>query len=353
MRSESLYNTVFIYYFESALKQIELRFAHFQPPTNYASTRYLAPWAKKVEEATGGKVKVTVYAGGTLAKETETLTAVQFGVADIGLLVDAYAKGSFPLGEVNSLPFIGLLSGKQDGKTLSPGLVNSLISWELYEKVPELQAEHANLKVKCLFVHTTIPASLVTAKKPVRNLKDLQGLKVRTLPGSQTETMKALGAAPSTLPIPEVYEAAQRGVLDGMVANPAQILNYRFWDVFPYETAVNLGIGNRFSMIMNLEKWNSLPPDVQKGIMSVSGRYGAAFAGEEGYGFGALQEVTEAMTKAGRTMTSINLDPGEEQKWIDVGGKPIWDKWVAEMKAKGLPGQKVLDELLQIQAKYK
>ncbi len=106
VRSESLYNTVFIYYFESALKQIELRFAHFQPPTNYASTRYLAPWAKKVEEATGGKVKVTVYAGGTLAKETETLTAVQFGVADIGLLVDAYAKGSFPLGEVNSLPFI-------------------------------------------------------------------------------------------------------------------------------------------------------------------------------------------------------------------------------------------------------
>ena len=49
----------------------------------------------------------------------------------------------------------------------------------------------------------------------------------------------------------------------------------------------------------------------------------------------------------------VGLDPGELEKWIDVAGKPVWDKWAADMEAKGLPGRKILDEALRLLKKYK
>ena len=86
--------------------------------------------------------------------------------------------------------------------------------------------------------------------------------------------------------------------------------------------------------------------------MSVSGLAGAALA--DG-GFATLNEE-EALAIAkerGQEMEVFNLDPGELEKWIEVGGKPVWAKWVADMEAKGKPGQKILDKAFNLREKYK
>ena len=52
-------------------------------------------------------------------------------------------------------------------------------------------------------------------------------------------------------------------------------------------------------------------------------------------------------------MSRLRVDPGEVEEWMEIGAKPVWEDWVAEMQAKGLPGQKVLDEALRLMEKYK
>jgi len=331
-------------------KAIELSFAHFNPPTAWTSVKFLNPWAKKVEEATNGKVKITMYPGQSLCKAKEVLEATAGGVCDIGWLCMGFYPGRFPLSSVISLPFLNLsTAGKIDGRTLSPGAVNSRIFQELYETFPKIQAEFSGVKV--LFLHSSEPFPLFT-NKPVRNMADLKGMKIRSLTGPESEMWKLLGASPILIPIPGVYEAAERGVIDGVSISLSAFLGYRLYEVFDYWIDVGTCV-TRFGVIMNLDKWNSLPPDIQKAIMSVSGMYGAEFAGESAWGFEVAEKTIAKVQEEGQTLEKISLEPGEFERWREIAGKPLWDKWVAQMEVKGLPGQKILDETLRLIEKYK
>lgn len=331
-------------------KVIELKFAHFNPPDAWANISWSNPWCKKIEEVTKGRVKVTIYPAGTLAKEREIYPAIEGGVADMGWVVLPFYKGRFPCTEVTSLPFLALEHGKVDGVTYSSGKIHSHMLWTLYEKFPEMQAEWS--KTKLLYLIGSSTAFISTAKKPVRNQTELKGLKLRALAGGQTDALKALGASPVAMPIPEVYEATQRGVLDGMATQWAQIASQRFYDVFSYYTLLPLD-ATEMAVPMNPQKWSSLPKDIQDAIMSISGRNGALFAGDTAWGFGERDAVFEGMKKAGKPMEEVKLDAGELEKWKGIAGKPLWDKWLAEMEAKGLPGKKLLDELLILIEKYR
>ena len=108
-----------------------------------------------------------------------------------------------------------------------------------------------------------------------------------------------------------------------------------------------------FAMIMNKEKWESLPPDIQAAIMSVSGAEGAAFGGQTAWAPEVGKEVQAKIAKEGQKLERVALDPGELERWKEIGGKPLWDKWVTDMEAKGLPGQKILDGTLKLAEKYK
>ncbi len=294
---------------------------------------------------------MTEYPAETLAKEKETVTAVETGIADIGWVSISNIRGRFPLAEVTGLPFMGISGGKDEkGNALSIGKANSLVAWELYQNLPEMQKEFSSVKV--LFTHNTELVNIVTTKKPVRNLEDLRGMKLRSTAGLLTELVQQLGATPVPIPLGEVYEAAQKGVLDGAAANTGQIINSRLYELLRYKTDINLGITTMFAMIMNLDKWNSLPPDVQEGLNSVTGRAGAEFAGEAGYGFGLRQALEDAMKKGGYKWETVSASPEEAERWKAIAGKPMWDRWLKEMQSKGLAGQKAFDELLRLQKKY-
>ena len=69
---------------------------------------------------------------------------------------------------------------------------------------------------------------------------------------------------------------------------------------------------------------------------------------------GMPREAAEAeISKAGYKMEVFNLAPEEIAEWEKIGGQPIWDQWLADMEAKGLPGQKAFDETLRLIDKYK
>ncbi len=310
----------------------------------------LGPYAKKLEEVTEGRVKVTMYPAQTLCKMPETLTATQTGLADIAWVIMGAFPGRFPLSSVMSLPFVNLDAGTVDGRTLTLGGINSHIYYELYEKYPEMQAEWGDWKV--LFVWSSGPLDIFTVDKPVRNQADLKGLKIRALAGGETDMYKLLGASPLFIGTPDIYGSLEKGVLEAISQGWGPITAYRLYEHLRYTTEVGT-TNSLFGLIMNKEKWNSLAPDIQEAIMSVSAMSGAEFAGEAEWGVANMNAHKAKVKETGYVIEEVSLDPGERERWEEIAGKPLWDKWVADTEAKGLPGQKVLDEAFRLIEKYK
>ena len=99
---------------------------------------------------------------------------------------------------------------------------------------------------------------------------------------------------------------------------------------------------------MNLNKWNSLPPDIQKAIMDISGYNGAAAMAKH---YAASEaDLVKQVTASGKLQV-IKLPQAERDKMIKTV-TPLWDKWVKKMEAEGKPGKRVLDTFLKLQDKY-
>jgi TRAP-type C4-dicarboxylate transport system substrate-binding protein len=329
---------------------MEMRFSHNNPPQGWVTVQFLIPWAKKLEAATNGAIKVVWYHAQTLAATADNYDATATNLAQLGWMASSPYQGRFPLSEVISLPFMMLPSGTVNGKKMGQAAINSHIIQELYETVPEIQKEWAQTKL--MFLHTSDSFFLVS-KKPIKNINDMKGLKIAVLSGGPAVDMwKKLGASPLYLPAPSVYESGQKGVLDAAAVGWSNLGTFRFYEVFPYATDMTSFV-TLFILTMNLETWNKLSPEVQKQVMSVSGIAGAEFAGDTAWRLEARDDVLNQIKASGSKFEVLSLEPGEQDKLKTLAGKPVWDEWVASMKAKGLAADKVLDAALKLTEKYK
>ena len=99
---------------------------------------------------------------------------------------------------------------------------------------------------------------------------------------------------------------------------------------------------------MNQTAWDNLPSNIQQIINEHSGAAGAEFFGKEFDRFNQLG-IEEVSKMKGKEI--IVLTPEETDKWKDIC-RPIWRRWLADMEARGLPGEAVLDEAQRLLEKY-
>ncbi|MBW2610340.1 MAG: TRAP transporter substrate-binding protein [Deltaproteobacteria bacterium] len=326
--------TIFSFTFAQAQSKVYRLRASSPFPSAESSQKYLLiPIAKEIEKVTDGRVKITVHTSGALGKAQDHFDMASSGIADIALSVQAYTAGRFPLSSVVELPFLA--------NTAECG---SRILWALYEKFPEFRAEYKDVKV--LGLHFYGANQLLSAKKPIRNLDDMKGLKIRGTGEVQGEMIKLMGAVPLSMPAPQIYESLDKGVIDGVLFAYGAQRGFKFYEVIKYATTADLFVGPMF-LVMNLKKWNSLPPDIQRKIDKITG-FKAAIQGGTGYDSEDKLGIQDCL-KAG--VDIYQLPPKELEKWKTLC-KPLWDKWVKKMEAKGLPGRKILKEAESIAAIY-
>ncbi len=312
-------------------KPVELRFSSWVGIGHGHHRNVLVPWAKMVEERSGGRLKVTIYPGGTLGKPADHWDLVKNGIADIGFGTHGYTPGRFPLTSVGELPLL-YRSAKGGSQAV----------WSLYDKY--LKAEHAGVKVLWLFVHP--PGQIHMARKPVRVPEDLMGLKLRAPTALTVSMVKALGATPVTVAAPEVYSALERGVVDGTLFPWEAISGFKLAEVVRHHTVVNL-YATTFFVTMNQRKYDSLPPGLRKVIDDLGGAWAAEFTGaawdrneEEGIA---------AARKAGATIHTLSAE--ERHRWASRL-EPVEGQWLTSMQAKGLPGRQALDDLRRALERY-
>ena len=131
--------------------------------------------------------------------------------------------------------------------------------YDLIEKYNPKEFE----KVKMITLFTCPPADFMT-KTAVRSLKDLKGMELRTS-GTGTEVLKRIGATPVGMPQSEAPEAIQKGIVKGNVSSMEILKDFNFAAYLPFATEANLFVVS-FAVVMNKDKWNSLPADVKKVI---------------------------------------------------------------------------------------
>lgn len=303
-------------------KPIELSYSIFFPPT-HIQCKEAEAWAQEIEKRTNGRVKITIYPGGSLTQAPQVYEGVVSGISDLGMSCFAYTRGRFPLLEGLDLPL-----GYPDGKTATR------LATELTRKYAP--AETADTHV--LYVHAHGPG-ILASKKPVHTLEDMASLKIRGT-GLSAKIITSLGATPVGMSQPETYEALQKGVVDGTLCPIETLKGWKQGEVISYVTDSSaIGYTTAMFVTMNKAKWESLPADIQSVFNAVSDewvdRHGADWDQAD-------VEGREFILNLSRE--EIALTEEEQTRWIQAV-KPILDEYVAGCTEKGLPGAELLADL--------
>jgi len=301
-------------------KVITLKVANWFPIA-HKQTPLLESWGKELEKRTNGRVKVNYYPGGTLVPAVQSYEAVTKGISDVGNHVIGYTVGRFPLTEVLDLPL------GYPNNTVPTKLANAF-----YAKFKPKEFDD----VKVLWFHAQAPGIVHTKTKPINKLEDLKGLKMRTF-GSNAELMSLLGGTPVAMPMGDVYDALSRGVAEGLMCAYEATEGFRFGEHLKYSTE-NYGTSYSavFVVVLNKDKWNSMPPDIQKTVDALSQEYIEKYA--------AMWDDVEKSGKQfllKRGNKIITLSKEEDARWAKAA-QPIFNNYVKKMKEKGLPGEEAL-----------
>jgi TRAP-type C4-dicarboxylate transport system substrate-binding protein len=314
------------------MKPIKLTYSlHF--PLAHKQGPLAVSWAKEVEKRTNGRVKISVFPGGTLTPSPQNYDGVVKGISDIGLSWFAYTRGRFPLMSVLDLP----LSYKS-------GLAAGRLANEFYQKFKPKELDD----VKLLYLGGHGPGILHTGKKPIRKLEDLKGVKIRCT-GTSAPIAKALGATPVSMPVADAYDAIKRGVAEGIFISLEAMEGWKLGEVCKYSIGSYASAYSTIHFIvMNKNKWNDLPPDIQKIIEEINGewilRTGILW---DDLDISAREFIVKELGNE-----FITLSEREQQRWKKAT-RSVLDEWVKKTESKGLPGtaalQFCLERLKQIQ----
>jgi len=307
-----------------------LTYSIFFPPT-HAQTKAAEAWAKEIEKRSAGNVKISVFPGGTLTPADQCYDGVVKGISDIGMSYFALSRGRFPQMEALDLP-LGYPNGR----------VATRVANDFYRVMQPKTLEN----VKVLYLHAHGPGLLHT-KKPVKTLDDLKGMKIRST-GFSAKIASALGAVPVAMPQGETYEALSKGIVDGTIGPIEVLKGWKQAEVVKSTTdCFDVGYTTAFFVVMNLKKWNALPPDVQKVFDDVSREW-----------IDVHGKAWDEADKEGRAFTLslgnqiITLPAQESARWKKAV-RPTIDEYIKESEQKGVPGRKSVTQAETLITKYR
>ena len=240
----------------AAAQEVTLKFSHFLGPKSFFQLDVVEPWAKELEARTNGKVKVETFDGTSpVGGVTEQASNVKAGKVDIALGLRGAEGDKFLGSSVIELPFL-VPSAARGSQAL----------WGLY-KDGTLGEDYKDYKVLALFVHN--PGLIHTKDKKVLEPADMKGVRFRSPNNTVSAALKHLGAEPVLLQVNDVMPAVKDGKIDGIVTNWGNPLQ-GFNDFMKLHIETQF-YTSAFFIVMNKQKYESLPADVRGAIDAISG----------------------------------------------------------------------------------
>jgi len=266
----------------------------------------------------------------------QLLDQARDGVVDIVWVLPGFTPGRMPRSEPFELPFVH-----------KDALSTTLALQDFQEKhlAPELKDYHPLL----LHAHDGF---LVASKKPVRGMDDFKGTKLRAAARSGVWFLDALGATGIGLPLNEIPPALSKGVIDGVTLTYEIAPSLKLEELVDHFTELSgpqprLGT-NVFAFLMNKASYEKLPPDLKKVIDANSGRNIARWAGEN---WQEIEKPGKAVMQSKSKNQFHTIPPAEVAK-MRAASKPVFDRWLEEMKRIGVDGALLLADARAMIDKY-
>jgi len=321
----------------AASQDITLRLHTFMPPIANPVRTFLIPWANRVTKESKGRLKVQVYPAMQLGgRPPQLLDQVRDGVVDIVWVLPGFTPGRMPKVETFELPFVA-----KDAVSTTLALQDFQDKW--------LQNELKDYHV--LLLHGQ-DGFLFMTKKPVRTLNDLKGMKLRAASRTGVWTLEALGVAAIGVDLNQLPIMLSKGTVSGSMlpyeiapAVKMQDLVEYFTVLSPPQPRISTVV---FTFLMNKNSYAKLPPDLKKIIDANSGRNIAKAAGENWLD---IEKKGEAVMRSKSKNKFETISPAETTK-IREAVKPVYDRFLAEMKKLGFDGEAMLADARTMIDKY-
>jgi TRAP-type transport system periplasmic protein len=314
-----------------------LRWSDIGPPRG-PRAEALKWWAEELKKRSDGRIEIEFFWGQSLVKAKDNLKALGSGLVETAQLIASYTPAELAVWNYASVPF-----------GLNDEWVGMRAWFEMHQVAEELQKEAERNKFKLLFNNTTGPVHLLTTKEPITSVEQLKGKKIRTT-GGHTNLFKALGAVPVTIGFGELYQALERGTIDGTINYTAFVKSYKHYEVASHLTEAFMGQYLAYGGGINLKLFNEMPKDLQEVLVKVSDEYMDVYARFQ------IEDTEKAKKDLvagidGKKMQFHALSEAERQRWAKEA-ESFTTEWIDRMEKSGVDGKAFLDRLAGIAAKY-
>lgn len=310
----------------TAFAEVEILFSRFAPPNDIINTKIIEPWAKNVETATEGRVKIK-FSATSLAAPQQQWEMVTQGVADAAYLFNGFQQNRLLLPQIAHLPFLSP-SAEKSARAL----------WRTYVKYFEPKKEYAEVALLGLLVGPTGQFYSLT-DKPIDSVASIKNLKTWGLPGVPARALNKLGASVVPGPAVRIHDIVSKGIVDAYVGiGPYHAEAY---NAAPFTKSITLLPGGisapSFSVILSQSKWSEIPEKDRKLLMSVSGEaLAAASAIYDEANAAALKRMEEAGVK--KLVASDAFAGQLKSEWAFLE-----EEWLANAKKRGVDGAAALE----------
>ena len=234
----------------------ELKLAHFASTKYHLHNEMFVPLSERLAAATGGATTIRVYPGGELGKgPAKQYDRVVDGVADIVYALPGYTASQFKKTLLVEVPGV-----------VKPGANKTEAIWG---HIDMLSSEFR--RTKLLGLWTAADGMLLMHDKPIRKLADLAGLKIRVPSKNTGRLVEAWGATAVSMPISQVYQALETGVVDGTLVDTSVLRSFKLGEVTKYITTGMNATNSMFMLVMNRDSWNDLDAETQAKIENMTG----------------------------------------------------------------------------------
>ena len=315
--------------------QLTLKLHHSFSAVSAVHEKFLAPWARKVEADSGGRIRIDLFPSMQLGGAPAHLfDQARDGVADIVWAVPSATPGRFPKSEAFELPFV--LSHR--------ALVNSKALEDF--AAANLQDEFREFHPLCFSCRDH---GVLHTARAIKSIGDLKGLRLHVPNRLAAESVRALGAQGVSVPTPQVPMAISARAIDGCLDPWDAVPGLRLNDSLKNHTdfAEQALSSATFVLAMNRQAYDRLPRDLKTVIDNNAGQPAAGMAG-------AMWDL-EAKAVAGAARDRgepVVVISGEEMAPWRKATEPVIAAWHKQMKERKLDGDKLLADVHALLAKY-
>ena len=295
-------------------------------PAGYAATNFhsvnLQAFADDVDKATGGKLKITLHANGSLFKAPEIKRAVQGGQAQIGEVLISNFSNEWPLFGADALPF------------LADSYDEAVKLWKVQKPVFEKKlAEQGMVPLYAV----PWPPQGIYVKKPINAAADLKGVKWRAYNPQTSRIAELVGAQPVTIQAAELSQALATGVVESYMSSGSTGFDTKTYEHIKYWYDTQAWLPKNV-VIVNKAALDALDAPTRQAVLK-------AAADAEVRGLAASKRAnTESLDKLKANGMSI-ITPSAQLK-ADM--KKVGDTMLAEwLQNAGAEGKGLVDAYLK------